>query len=148
MATLQQHLEKVKKLTEKQITDDLVVFIRSIEKELVLLNKNQIQIDSEDIFGKALGFYSQATELITGGEKKAGQPFTGYDTGDWLSEFRLMPVKDGFQFWSSDKKTSTILASPSWLSHDVFGLTDENLRLVIKLHFTPYFINYLKDALQ
>ena len=148
MASIQEHYNKVKPLLdEAYITTQLFNYIRSIEKELVLLNKNQIELDSEDIFGKPIGFYSAKTEAITKGKKKTGQPFTGKDTGNWLAEFRLVPVPDGFQFWSSDEKTATILSSPDWLSHNLFGLTDENLNLSIKKYFLQFFINYFRNAL-
>lgn len=151
MSSIGQHYEKVKvSLNEAKITDDLFNYIRSIEKELVDYNVSQINDDSKDIFGKPIGFYSKATENITHGQKREGQPFTGLDTGNWLDNFFLRPINGGFQFWSKDPKTRFILSdSPTntWLSKDLFGLSDKNLTEAIKLYFLPYFINYFKNAL-
>jgi len=148
MASIQQHLAKVKvTLSETKITNDLFAYIRSIEKSLVRLNQNQIEFESKDIFDKPIGFYSQATENITNGKKKAGQPFTGRDSGNWLSGFRLVQKGDAFQFTSIDSKNRTILTSKHWLSNDVFGLSDEDLKAAIKFYFLPYFLKYFKDAL-
>ena len=148
MATLQQHYEKVKvTLKESEINATLFAYIRSIENVLVEYNVNQINVDSKDIFGKPIGFYSQATEVITNGEKRAGQPFTGYDTGSWLGSFFLRPVNGGFQFWAKDSKNGDILKSPYWLSDDLFGLSDESLKEAIKEYFLPFFLNYFRNAL-
>lgn len=147
MASIQQHLAKAKQLTEQQITTDLMAYIRSIEAELINYNQNQINVDSKDIFGKSIGFYSKATEAITGGEKRAGQPFTGYDTGAWLESFYLKPVNGGFQFWAKDYKTGIILQSDNWLSHDLFGLSDANLSEAIKVYFLPFFQKYFRNIL-
>ena len=145
--TIQQHLAKAKTITEQQITADLFVFIRSIEPELILYNQNQINVNSKDIFGRSIGFYSKATEAISGGEKRAGQPFTGYDTGSWLDSFYLKPSNGGFTFWAKDSKNGIILQSPNWLSSDLFGLSDANLKEAIKVYFLPFFIDYFRNIL-
>ncbi len=148
MASIQQHLAKVKvTLKESKITADLFVYIRRIENELIAYNVDQINVDSKDIFGKPIGFYSKATEAITNGEKREGQPFTGYDTGAWLESFYLRPVNGGFQFWARNPVNAEILKSPHWLSDDLFGLSDENLKEAINEYFLPYFLNYFRNAL-
>ena len=148
MASIGQHYEKIKvTLNEAKITADLFAYIRSIEKELIEYNVNQINAESKDIFGKPIGFYSKATEAITNGEKKAGQPFTGYDSGSWLGSFFLRPVSGGFQFWAKDTKTADILKSKAWKSDDLFGLSDTDLNDAIKVYFLPYFLNYFLNAL-
>lgn len=147
MATFEQQLELSKLISEDLISKQLFAFIKSISKELVQLNKDQINKNSEDIFGKAIGFYSKATEFITDGEKRAGQPFTGKDTGDWLDAF-YMTVYDGiFYFGSTDPKTDDILDSPNWLSQDLFGLTEDNLYVVTHEKFKPFVIDYCRKQL-
>lgn len=129
------------------VSKDLFDFIRSIEKYMVDLNKKQIYEDSQDVYGNAIGFYSRATELITGGAKMAGDPFTGKDTGAWLSKF-YVSVQDGiFFFGSTDPKTDDILDSPHWLSADLFGLTDDNLQLVIDDKILPFILQFFRQSL-
>jgi uncharacterized protein (UPF0335 family) len=147
MANFQDQLIKANRIDANTVSKELFDFIRSISKELVELNKRQINQDSQDIYGKAIGFYSRATEFLTLGQKKAGQPFTGEDTGEWLSRFYVTVLDNTFFFGSSDPKTDDILDSPNWLSSDLFGLTDENLQMVIDTNFLPFILNYYRTSL-
>lgn len=148
MATLNQQLQKARKLNPSKVSKDLFRYIRSIEKYIVDLNREQIEIDSTDIYGKAIGFYSRATDLITGGRKRAGDPFTGKDTGDFLKGFYMQEVSGVLRFNSRDPKTSLILNSNAWLSDELFGLTDENLRKVIDEKLLPFFLEYIRKELE
>jgi len=147
MATLQEQLTKSKKLQPKRISDDLFKFIRSIEKEILDLNKSQIQEDSDDIFGNPIGFYSQATEIITKGRKKAGEPFSGVDTGDWFKGFKMQEVSGVLRFTSTDEKNQLILNNDNWLSNELFGLTDKNLKKVIAEKLLPFLLTQIRDTL-
>ena len=147
MANFEQQLEKSKKITPDILSDELFAFIKSVSKYLIDLNKEQINKNSQDIFGNPIGFYSRATEIISGGEKRAGQPFTGKDTGSWLNKFYMTVYDDIFYFGSTDPKTDDILDSPNWLSQDLFGLTDENLKEAIETKFKPFIINYSRKSL-
>lgn len=148
MASIGQHYKKVKaNLSEKKVEIDLFTFIKSIEDVIVAYNVSQINDDSKDIYGKPIGFYSKATEIITGGEKREGQPFTGYDTGSWLGSFFLRSVNGGLQIWAKDTKTVDIFKSKAWLSHDLFGLSDQHLQEVIDLYIKPYLLKQARNVL-
>ena len=147
MASFEEQLEKAKKLDKEVISADLFNFIRSIGRELVEMNKKQINEDSMDIYGNAIGFYGYATDLITGGAKKQGDPFTGKDTGNWLDKFYVTVLDGVFFFGSTDPKTDEILDSPHWLSNDLFGLTDDNLNMVIETKLLPFIIDYYRKTL-
>jgi len=136
MATLFEQLQKSKKLKPENIKRDLSKFIRSIEKQIIDKNKEQIEVDSKDIHGNAIGFYSYATELISGGAKKQGDPFTGKDTGN----FYMQEVSGVIRLGSTDPKTNEILSSEHWLSDDLFGLSDENLSKIIEENILPFVI--------
>jgi hypothetical protein len=114
---------------------------------MVEMNKKQINDDSKDIYGKAIGFYSKATEIITNGVKGAGEPFTGKDTGNWLNSFYVTVQDSTFYFGSTDPKTDDILDSPHWLSSSLFGLTDENLNLLIETKLKPFVLDYYRQKL-
>ncbi|OIQ22202.1 MAG: hypothetical protein BM557_02160 [Flavobacterium sp. MedPE-SWcel] len=147
MATLQEQLKKARKVNPKNLKNDLFRFIRSIESELLEKNKSQIKDDSKDIFGNPIGFYSSATEIITNGKKAKGQPFDGFDTGDFLKGFYMQEVSGVIRFGSKDEKTQTILKSDNWLSDELFGLSDENLKGVIEKRLLPFFIKNARDKL-
>lgn len=148
MATLQEQLTKAKKLQPSRLQKDLFKFIKSIEKELLDKNKDQIFNDSKDINGKPIGFYSYATEVISKGKKKKGEPFTGFDTGDFFKGFYMQEVSGVLRFGSSDSKTQTILNSENWLSDELFGLSDENLKEVIEKRLLPFFIENSRNILE
>jgi len=148
MATIQEQLTKVKKLQPSRLQKDLFKFIKSIEKELLDKNKDQIFNKSKDINGNPIGFYSYATEVISKGKKKKGEPFTGFDTGDFFKGFYMQEVSGVLRFGSSDSKTQTILNSKNWLSNELFGLSDENLKEVIEKRLLPFFIENSRNILE
>lgn len=124
------------------ISKDLFQFIKTLSAFMVDMNKKQINIDSQDIYGKSIGFYSKATDILTNGQKEWGTPFTGKDTGDWLGSFYVTILDDIFFFGSTDPKTDDILDSPHWLSQSLFGLTDENIKEVIETKIKPFVLAY------
>lgn len=147
MANFQTQLKKKNKFTSNALRDDLFKFIKSIEKEIVAINVHQINVESKDVNDKPIGFYSYGSELASGGKKKKGDPFTGYDTGDWLGAFYMQEVGGNLRFGSTDPKTQLILNSNNWLSDELFGLSDKDLRELIDNRLTPFFIKNFRDII-
>ena len=147
MANFNQQLKRARGLTPTRLSNDLFNFIRSIEAEIVKLNVDQINIESKDIFNKNIGFYSYAAEVITNGAKKQGEPFTGKNSGDWLGSFFVDIQGKAFRLFATDPKTHLILDSENWLSDDLFGLTDKDLKDLIEQRLKPFFIENLRNAL-
>ncbi|RUT68690.1 hypothetical protein D0817_20230 [Flavobacterium cupreum] len=115
------------------------------------MEKRRLSIDSKDIFGNPIGFYSEGTEIISGGKKKAGDPFTGIDTGDWFKGFFMQEVSGVLRFSSKDPKNAAILSDGpdnTWLSDELFGLTDKELKEVITKRLLPFFINNARNILE
>jgi len=111
-------------------------------------NKEQLQKDSKDIFGQPIGFYSKATEVLSKGRKKKGEPYLGYETGDFFKGFYMQEVAGVLRFGSTDPKTAKILSSENWLSDELFGLSDENLKEVIENRLLPFFMEHCRDILE
>lgn len=147
MATLQQQLKKAENLNPEKVTKALFDFIRKIEKKVVDLNKQQLNRDSIDVDGQPIGFYSYATEVISNGRKRQGEPFDAKDTGDFLKGFYITIRGDNIFFSSKDGKTKDILQSEHWLSHDIFGLTDNNLRELIQRDLLPFVLQLYRKEL-
>jgi hypothetical protein len=147
MATLQEHLNQARKINPDRLKRDLFKFIKSIETELTDIEKERISQRSEDILGNPIGFYSKKTERLSGGRKKAGEPFTGVDTGDWFKGFFIKIENERVVFGSSDPKTSEILKSEFWLSKQLFGLTDDELKEVISTQILPFFLKNSREIL-
>jgi hypothetical protein len=147
MASFNQQLQKAIAIQPEKLSNELFQFIKSLSAYMVEMNKKQINEDSKDIYGKAIGFYSKATEIITNGAKGAGEPFTGKDTGNWLNSFYVTVQDNTFYFGSTDPKTDDILDSPHWLSSSLFGLTDDNLNLLIETKLKPFVLDYYRQKL-
>lgn len=147
MSNFEFQLQRAKEIDAEIVSKQLFDYIKSLSKDLIELNKKQLNEDSKDIHGKAIGFYSKATELITGGAKGAGEPFNAKDTGKFLDSFYMTVYNDVFFFGSTDPKTDDILSSDNWLSSDLFGLTEENLNMVIESKFKPFILDYYKKQL-
>lgn len=147
MANFQQQLEKTKQLQPEKVSKALFQFIRSIEKQILDKNKEQIFEKSQDIHGQAIGFYSYATEQITKGRKKAGEPFDGQDSGDFFNKMYMQEVSGVIRFGSTSPHYADILKSKSWLSKDILGLTDENLNQLIEAELTPFIISHYRNTL-
>ena len=140
-------LAAAKELDAYVVSRALFDFIKSISQYLIEMNKKQLHEESQDIYGNAIGFYSKATEIISKGKKKAGEPFDAKDTGGFLDKFYMTVYDNVFFFGSADPKTDDILDSDNWLSHDLFGLTEENLQTAIDSKFKPFIIEYYKQRL-
>lgn len=147
MANFQQQLEKAKQLQPDKVSKALFAFIRSIEKKILDKNKQQLFEDSQDIHGQAIGFYSYATEMITKGRKKKGEPFDAKDSGDFFNKMYLQEVSGVVRFGSKSPHYADILKSKSWLSKDILGLTDENLNELIQTELKPFIIEYYRNTL-
>ena len=147
MANFQQQIEKAKQLNPEKVSKDLFKFIRSIEKQILDKNKEQIFENSQDIHGQAIGFYSYATEQITKGRKKKGEPFDGKDSGDFFNKMYMQEVSGVIRFGSKSPHYADILKSKSWLSKDILGLSDENLQKVIQTQILPFVLGYYRRIL-
>ncbi|GIZ08377.1 hypothetical protein [Flavobacterium sp. UMI-01] len=148
MANFNTQLAKAKQLKPEKISRDLFKFIRSIEKQILDKNREQIFEKSQDIHGQAIGFYSYATEQITKGRKKQGEPFDGKDSGDFFKQMYMQEVSGVIRFGSKSPHWVDIQKSKSWLSTDILGLTDENLKEIITNDLTPFVISNYRNILE
>src|SRR5690606_40491775 len=89
MATLKQALKRANKVQSNNISRELFSIIKSIQKDIIEINKNQLS-QGKDVYEKTIGLYSRATEAITTNQyllgqrkdiKREGTPYTAQDTG-------------------------------------------------------------------
>lgn len=140
MATLMEQLQKAKKITKDNLSKELFAYIKSIKEELIEMEKNRLFNESKDINGKPIGFYSYATEVISKGKKKAGEPFTAKDSGDFFKGFYMQETSGVLRFGSKSPHWAEIQKSDVWLSKELFGLSDTELEKVIEEKLLPFFI--------
>ena len=79
-----------------------------------------------DATGEVIGYYSQWTEILSGGLKKFGDEYTLYDTGAFYSGMFVVVLKDAFVVDSdgADKGEDNLFEK---YGEDIVGLTDENM---------------------
>lgn len=159
MATLIEQLNRAKKITPKRISKTLFDSIRSIEKDLIVLNTEQQLFKGLDAEGKRLfnkktkrGVYSEATEYISTNDallgkgnkiKKAGDPYTLEYHGDFVKGFYIEIKNDKAIFSSKDEKTPLLVADYG----EIFGLTDKHLKAVIQSKILPLLQKEIRKTL-
>lgn len=157
MATLQQQLQRVQKLTPTHLSAILFQYLKTIEQEMADLNRSQLFNKSEDIFGQPLGEYSEATEYITTNEallgkatiiKKAGDPYDFKQTGVFLPSIFARVVDNQVLFGSTDPKLDEIFSNVNLKSRSFFGLQDINKVYIIQQKVLPYLQNYIRRELK
>jgi hypothetical protein len=117
--------DNLDKFSVQKFMDDLASALDS-DKEILKLQISQWD-KGEDSEGKILGYYSKATEILSGGRKKQGDKFNLFDTGSFRDKTYLLGMEKSkdliFDFDSSDSKTSELLAK---ISPNIFGLQQKN----------------------
>lgn len=136
MGTILNLIERANQLQPKKVKDDLFKFIRSIEQELIAYNVATLRDDSQDVFGKAIGFYSTATTLINGKEGA----FDLLESGKLLDSIFMKVQTDSLFFGNTDPKLKQVLQNT--LSDDLFGLQDADLNKVIETRLLPFLQQY------
>jgi hypothetical protein len=142
-------INNAKKLTKSKVKKDLFNFIRTLERELAAYNRATLYEDSQTIDKKPLGFYSAATELLTNGRKKKGEPFDLLESGDFLEGLFAKVQQNSILFDTTDSKKEKVISK--LLNINIFGLQDEDLDKIIETKLIPwaesYFLKELLDGL-
>jgi hypothetical protein len=116
-------LQKAAKLDESRAWFD--AFTPYLKRLIIneFIQKDQLRRRGVDGNNDIIGFYSIATEFITGGRKKAGEPFDLYDSGDFYESMFVTALNDGLLIEADTLK----LQNQYWYDDDILMLTDENL---------------------
>ena len=160
MATLNQARKSAENLTESNLNNDLFDYIIALKKEFIKLNTEQIN-DHVNAKGKILknknkkftGIYTKATEEIAKAanpgpitSKKAGQPYNFVWGGDFMNNFYL--YKKQGQITIGSTGTGSGDKEEFFRGYeDLFGLTEENLKGVIRDKILPLFIKNIRNTL-
>jgi hypothetical protein len=99
----------------------------SLEKnsDVIQLQKDQWK-KGLDAHGVILGLYSMGTEAINP-NKKAGTPFTLFDTGDFYEQTHVFGnVKDNDLLFNFDSSGTNTVALIARLGERIFGLQENN----------------------
>lgn len=144
-------IEKANNFNSNEFLNDFSMVIINDEN---IIDLQRLQWDNEgtDYKGRVIGFYKESTEEITGGRKKAGDPYDLKNTGDfWENTFLVAIIKgDDIEFlydssgMNKDKLFETIqfhgeISNPD----DIFGLFEPFQEKMIEF-LEPIFINQLE----
>lgn len=139
--------KQAQSLNPGKVRRDLFAFIKTIEEVFEAYNRNNLFFFSEDVNGNPIGFYSAGTEVITNGLKKQGDPFDLKDSGDFLNSLFATVQDHSILFGATDSKKKEVLSN--LLSHDIFGIKDEDLNRIIQTKLQPFLLDYyLTNLLQ
>lgn len=139
-----QQLLRAAKLSEADAWFDSLRDRGLIEKILDFVREDQLRERGVDENDEIIGFYSIATEILSGGDKHAGDPYTLYDTGEFYSSMFITVLRDSFIINADAQKDDDNLFEK--YGEGIIGLTDDNLQKVIEELKTKY-INYARNVL-
>jgi len=119
----------------------------SVTKKQIIDWIQQDQLIDEGInkFGKIIGYYSYATELISNGKKKQGDPYNLFDTGAFFRSFVVIVGIDAIKIDANAQKGEDNLFKK--FGNEIIGLTDENFKKLKDLVKKSY-ISYARKVLQ
>ena len=119
----------------------------SVTKKQIIDWIQQDQLIDEGInkFGKIIGYYSYATELISNGKKKQGDHYNLFDTGAFFRSFVVIVGIDAIKIDANAQKGEDNLFKK--FGNKIIGLTDENFTKLKELVKKSY-ISYARKVLQ
>lgn len=141
---------KLHKLLNKgRLLSDAIVwfdFFTVQNKTLILdlIRIKQLQEQGINKDGDVIGRYSFATEWITNGEKREGDPYTLEDTGEFYKSMFITVYKDLFEVNANAEKEDTNLFDA--YGTGIVGLTEQNKSILIE-KLRQHYINYARKIL-
>lgn len=106
------------------------------------IRNDQLIDKGEDADGDVIGFYSFATELMSGGSKQEGDHYTLKDTGELHRSFFIRVLRDSFII---DGDTAKI-EDQDWFSERIVALSELSLQKFIEI-YEQIAISYAREVL-
>lgn len=142
MEILFQIANNIKNLSQGKILFSTLSDNPQLKKMVIQLN-TAIQLRSEhiDSNGNELfsqyhqsSVYSKTTEILSGGRKIAGTPYTLFDTGEFFKSFEIILDVNGFEINADPIKNGDSFGGTNLFEEygeDILGLTDKNMTIFI-----------------
>lgn len=141
-----------RKLNKFDVTKELDGIIQTLEQSILDLNrKDQLFKQGKNREGTVIGRYSPFTEKISGGKKRAGDPWNFFDTGDFYKHFTLDHKNGKLDLFSTDSKLDKIfktIEKHGLVDPDtIFGLEVKNQDILNYQMLMPDLKKSLNEAL-
>ena len=151
MATLLQQAERLEKLSQKVIVEQLFIALKKAENFVLQANKIQLE-RNQDSLGNLFSKYKESTQdywrYVDQPKDPSYKVTSNRYNFEWSGEFLLglnMTINDDEAIISSSgmdgKKEAFII------SRKALGINDDNLKIIIKNELLPYLHKYARDIL-
>lgn len=100
------------------------------EQIITWIQDDQLTKQGIDEDGDIIGFYSLYTELLSGGEKQQGDPYTLKDTGEFYRSMFIRVLRDSILIEADAQKDEDNLFEK--FGEGIIGLTEDNLQKLIE----------------
>lgn len=133
----------------KKVTSNIEVIVKEICEKLedIIVDMNTSQLRDEGINSNSVELPTPYAPLTIEYKLAKGQPvdrITLYDEGDFQNAFYVRYEPTQFSLWSTDGKTEQLVKE--WGKY-IFGLTKENLNILIEKDIKPTLLNELRKRL-
>lgn len=136
-------LKRARTISEAQIWFDSV---DGNVRRLILfwIQNDQLREQGIDEDGDVIGWYSQLTEILSGGKKKFNTHYTLEDTGEFFRQMFVIVLADSLVIDSdgADKDNGDNLFNK--YGQGILGLTDENMDKLVAVIRVKYLQNIRK----
>jgi hypothetical protein len=138
-------MKRAKDLNQRLAWFDIFRFDTNFKNQI--LNEVREQLNQgKNSEGQVVGFYSYATELITGGRKQQGDNYNFQDTGDFFSSLYIAYTPDTMTVDGDGKKDDEDIIVKYSKDGDLLGISPDNWDWFIEQMKGKY-INYARKIL-
>ena len=136
-------------LRKTKLLFDATIWYDSVDssvRRMILhwIQNDQLRKEGIDEKGEVIGWYSQLTEILSGGTKKFNTHYTLEDTGEFFRQMFVIVLNDSMVIDSdgADKSNGDNLFTK--YGQGIIGLTDENMEKLVAVLRVKYIQNTRK----
>ena len=125
-------------LKKTKLLFDATIWFDSVDSSvrrmiLFMIQNDQLRKEGIDEDGDVIGWYSQLTEILSGGKKKFNTHYTLDDTGEFFRQMFVTVLNDSMIIDSNgaDKSNGDNLFNK--YGEGIIGLTDENMDKLVAI---------------
>ena len=147
MATLQEQIKNLERLSQKVIVKKIFEGLKLAEAKVIQANKNQLVL-GKDVEGNVVGEYSPYTEAFAEKiftPKTPGMPYNFQWTGEFYKGFNLKV--SGEEATISSTGVGSGGKKEFLTTNNLFGLNEEELGVIIQKEILPFIQKFSRETL-